>query len=204
MIKKEGRGFQKLRREVGSENMNRINSMLMSGLSPARVAEVIQKEWGKYTETKTLSLGRMLQRYREENLGTHMIAALEPEERKELLGKAIAKMDTVAELQELIEVQKKRVVTAAQQEEQLGGKHNFAWLSKDIRLLADLIKDVTTMHIDLGMVQYYGPKVAQVNVNQNVNLNQQNQTDDSVVATVWGETAELLNRIGMMTDEVTV
>ena len=110
----------KMLKSVPADKLKEIRCELSRGISPAKMAKVIQNVWGLLPKVKSASLQRCLRRYRE----THVTEAefLESVNLKQTVEAAVRRLDdhinAMEGYQELIQLQMRRVRMAAESEVQ--------------------------------------------------------------------------------------
>lgn len=153
---------------LGDERVAIIDGMLARQDAADEVAALIQKEWGEFTDVKTSTLVRQLNRYRAQNIVPKLLLAMSAKQTdSEAVGKAykalVERLDVMAELQDLIGVQKSRLTKALERESLLpvlmSGTQN------EIKLLADLLTKLGDIQLETGALK---------RANKTVSANHQN------------------------------
>lgn len=141
---------------LGPERVGVINNQLASGASAQSVARLIQQEWGMFPDVAEKTLMQQLLRYRSDCIESPILEQqlVVPEE-SEKARKLDAKMDVLGELIDLAKLHRKRIDAFLDRESQL--KMPIKGVSEDIRMMADLLKDVQKLQFDLGIDVYQGP-----------------------------------------------
>lgn len=148
------RGFKRLM-ALGEEKVTAINKLLLKDEQLIDVARFIQNDLGAYKDVADQSLVKQLRRYKTEVLLASpqaKDASLESEtdkQRSVLLEALEERVDVVAALNELIIIQRSRVMAVVQKEEKVGMP--FSWLTKDISELKSLITTLADLEFDLGL-----------------------------------------------------
>ncbi len=137
---------------LGEERIGMINSMMMQNENSLDIAKVIQKDWGKYKNVSAESLAKQLSRYKSTELMTAPSNQLDPistEEKMAILQDLGDRVDSVACMNELVNIQRNRIMATVAREEKF--IMPLSWLSKDIIAMASLLKDLLEMEFDTGL-----------------------------------------------------
>lgn len=151
-------GKYKRLKELGEERYFVVENHLRAGKGPSEVAQMIQKEWGEFSDVAEKTLIQQLNRFRWEILASPEIIA--KQDRALRLPKSIAYKEQIAvlsEMERLAMLQKARVDMAFEQEKKV--KMLMKGTSQEVLTMMSLLKDIQKQRFDLGLDLYSGPVV---------------------------------------------
>jgi len=157
-------------RSMGADKVDRMEVMLVQGMSCPKVAKKIQDEWKLLQDIKTGTLTKQILRYKKEVLDSKLHSKLlikTTEDNKDTKGtdvkqyktviKTTTKLDVIDALEDLILLQNHRVAKVFTMEESLPTL--MGTLRYELKELRDMIKQLSDLKFDLGLVKRQPKKI---------------------------------------------
>lgn len=143
---------------LGEERMAQVAQMLRTGTSCLKMARYIRNEWGLYNDQPERALEQQLRRFKTSKgigLVEDALKLANAQEKRSLYHKFNSKVDTMQELEALVNQQKVRIAALIAKENQMNMP--FDRTKAEIATMQGLLASLTKMQFDLGLLEYRGP-----------------------------------------------
>lgn len=207
-VKTGSHGFKRIF-ALGEEKVTYINARLIEGMTTEALAKEIQNKWGYFKDVSLIALGKQLRRYRDtfiairkDSMGFTNVSKVAQDEAKVTLERMKQTIQVVDELEEVVLLQKNRVMKTYGAEQGMPAGILNHRLNNEIRLYVDALTRLSTLQMDLGILQRIDP---QQDTHVHIELNMKEHDlfrSYSQNATLHGVTIEALEHLSASTTEV--
>lgn len=151
--KQVGRGEKYARlKALGQERLDEVTQMLTRGVSPWQVAKRIQEEWKQHTDVNAHTLGRMLERYRQDYVpDLDVVEAADPQTATNAMKRLQKHANVLDEFSELISLQMDRVKMLHKREKQV--QMPMQMTDRTVETLGKLLRDYGNIALRVGIIQ---------------------------------------------------
>lgn len=155
---------------MGDEKVKALDGYLLQGLSANRVAQIVQSEWGFFTDVMPATLAKQISRYYDNVVSPRIKASVqEPdsEEAKEALKSVAATnkthIDVLEKLELAVTIQERRILKLYEREKNLPNGMHLTALSAEWKSYLTMLKTLGEFQMDMGIVRR-APKLVGVGV----------------------------------------
>lgn len=148
MARKKKKGFGPFNRIESLECFPKVKELLLAGRPATRIAKTIQGDFGEWTDIKESSLVVYLISYRKSLSAMELAKTTQPQFVSDAMDKIGQGLDELAELAEIFEVQKGRIMMGHTMEKNL--KVLNRTLGNEVRIAAELLRTSHQIKADLG------------------------------------------------------
>lgn len=141
---------------LGDERLRAIDGYLLAGDSPAKIAEVIQRDWGEFEDVQPGTLSKQIARYRAAVIEPRLVEVTGRAQEKGVSVFRAARdlrgnIDVMKELEGLIEMQLARVQKAYEMERDKPLLMDM--VSREVAPTLALLKELGGMHLEVGVLR---------------------------------------------------
>lgn len=184
-------GFKRIA-DLGEEKVAMLNSLFEKGVSVSKIIQTIQEGWGSMVDVKKDTLSKYLYRYKwevvDKNLNpTQQLLRNHGDHTTAQVRKAVENLEVLAEMQEIVMVQRRRVKKLLTREDEI--PMLFSNMTNELKAFAGFLEQYTNMAFDFGVMKRT-PRVTTITKDGHVTTVESEGKEQLAIATENAEEIE--------------